>query len=203
MKRILFPALTLLILVGCGTTANIENSWHDPEAQVDMNKLNKVLVVALVKNETHRRAAETRFALLLKGKGVASYQYFSGDFDIDDEETIKTKLKKEGFDGAVIMRLADVEKDIKYTPGAAAYPAYYNRFWPYFSNSWGYYNQAGHFETTKKFTIETNVYSLRKDKLIWSGLTSTSDPASAEKLMKAVAKEVHARMKKDGFIIAE
>lgn len=203
MKKILIPALTLLILVGCGTTANIENSWRDPDAQIDMNKLNKVLVVALVKNETHRRAAETQFSSLLKGKGVASYKYFSEDFDIKDEESIKAALKRDGFDGAVIMRLADVEKDIRYTPGTTAYPVYYNRFWPYFSNSWGYYNQAGHFETTKKFTIETNVYSLRKDKLIWSGLTSTSDPASAEKLMKAVAKEVHTRMKKDGFIIGE
>jgi hypothetical protein len=204
MKKIfLIPALTAILLAGYGTTASIENSWRDPEAAIDMNKLNKVLIVAMLKNDTHRRAAESHLASMLHGKGVASYQYFSQELNKQSEETLKQQLKKDGFDGAIIMRLADVEKDISYTPGTAAYPGYYGRFWPYFSSSWGHYYQPGHFETTKKFTIETNVYSLRKDKLIWSGLTSSADPASAEKLMKAVSKEVYGRMKKDGFIIAD
>lgn len=201
MKRILIPVITGILLASCGTSAKIENRWRDPAVKVDMSKLNKILIVALVRNDVHRRAAETQLAEMLKGKGVASYSYFAGEFNAKNEETLKQKLKKDGFDGAVVMRLADVEKDVTYT--GTAYPAYYGRFYPYLSNAWGAYYQPGYFSTTRKFTIETNVYSLKADKLIWSSLTSSVDPASAEKLMGAVSKEVYSKMKKDGFIEKE
>jgi hypothetical protein len=204
MKRILILVFAATLLFGCGTTASIENSWHDPEASIDMSKLNKVLVVALLKNDTHRRAAESQLAGMLKIKGVASYNYLTEEPGKQSEEQVKQKLKNDGFDGAIIMRLADVDKDIKYVPGSyGTYPRYYGRFWPYLSTSWNYYGQPGYFEATKKFTVETNVYSLRKDKLIWSSLTSSVDPQTSEKLMQAVAKEVYSRMKKDGFIIKD
>jgi hypothetical protein len=204
MKRILIPIFAAALLVGCGTTANIENSWRDPEAAIDMNKLNKVLVIALLKNETHRRSVESHLTGMLKGKGVASYNYLNRELNKQTETELKQKLKNDGFDGAIVMRLADVDKDITYVPGSyGTYPRYYGRFWPYLSASWNYYYQPGYFETTKRFTVETNVYSLRKDKLVWSGLTSSADPQSAEKLMQAVAKEVYGRMKKDGFIVAD
>jgi len=196
MKSFIISVAATVLVASCGTTAHMENSWHDPKVTVDMSKLNKVLIVALLRNETNRRAAELQMANMLKGKGVPSYNYITPRLLF--EEDIQKKLKKDGFDGAIVMRLADVDKDITYTAGA--YPAYYTRFGPYFSTAWGYYSRPGYFETTKTFTIETNVYSFKADKLVWSGLTSSVDPQSVEKLMKAVGNEVYGRMKKEGFI---
>jgi hypothetical protein len=59
----------------------------------------------------------------------------------------------------------------------------------------------GYYKTTKKFTIEMNVDSLKKENLVWSSLTSSADPETAEKMMRAIGKEVYNRMKKEGFII--
>lgn len=194
--------MAALVLAGCATTASIENSWRDPEAAVDMSKLNKVLIVAMLKNEAHRRAAESQLAGLLNGKGVPSYDYFASQVIFKNENQLKKQMKDDGFDGAIVLRLADVEKDIRYVPGSyRTYPTYYNRFWPYFLNSWSDYSMPGHYATTKRFTVETNVYSLKTEKLVWSGLTTSVDPQSTEKMMKAIGKEVYNRMKKDGFII--
>lgn len=196
--------ISLLVLASCATTTNVENSWRDPEASVSMSKLNKVLIVALVKNDVHRRATEIQLAALLKNKGVPSSTYLKGQLSTLPEGMIKQKLKADGFDGAIILRLIDVERDISYVPGAYhTYPQYYGRFWPYLANSWNTYYQPGYFTSTKKFTIETNVYSLKRDKLIWSGITSSIDPESMEKMIGGVTKEVYGRMKKDGFIVAE
>lgn len=203
MKRFYMAATIAIFLASCGTTARVENSWHDPAAQVDMSKLNKVLVLALFKNETNRRYAENQLVQLIDGKGVASYNFFTKELRKENEAVIKQKLIDAGFDGVVIMRLADVDKDIKYSPGTITYPAYYGRFWPYFWTSWGAYSNPGYFSTTKTFTIETNVYSFVKDKLIWSSLTSSVDPQNAEKLMDAVSKEVYRKMKKEGFVVSK
>jgi hypothetical protein len=202
MKQVIRLIIVVVLFASCDTTAHIEKSWRDPEVSVDMSKLNKVLVVALLKDETNRHATEDQLVSMLKGKGVASYNYLTKDIGEEKEEAIKQKVKEEGFDGAIIMCLADVDKDVKYVPGTySTYPPYYGRFWRYYWNSWNNYYQPGHYETTKKFTVETNVYSLSRDKLIWTGLTSSVDPQNTEKLMHAVAQEVYKKMKKEGFIV--
>ncbi|WP_395047691.1 hypothetical protein [Flavobacterium sp.] len=53
----------------------------------------------------------------LEGKGVQSYNYFKSNFNKKNEEAIRAKIKKDGFDGAVKMRLIDVDKEKIYTPG--------------------------------------------------------------------------------------
>lgn len=198
MKCIFMTAMVAVFFISCGTTAKVESSWRDPEAVVDLSRLNKVLVMALLNNETNRRATEAQLVGLLQNKGVASYQYFSGPLGKANEALIKQRLKRDGFDGALVMRLADVEKDINYVQTSSAGAT---RFWPYFWNSWGSYSN-GYYETTKTYTIETNVYSLKKDKLVWSSLTSSVDPQNTGKLMEAVNKEVYKKMQKEGFIVA-
>ncbi|MEO6315570.1 MAG: hypothetical protein ABIU63_16175 [Chitinophagaceae bacterium] len=191
----------VIALSGCGTTAHIEKSWRDPEVTVDMSKLNKVLVVAMLKNEANRHVTEDKLVMLLNGKGVASYNYLTKDITQEKEDAMRQKLKEDGIDGIVIMRLADVDKDVKYVPGSFnTFPPYYGRFWGYYRRAGSNFYQQGYYETTKTFTVETNVYSLVRDKLVWSGLTNSVNPSNVEKLMDATAKTVYARMKKEGFV---
>lgn len=197
MKKIVCSIFIGALFFSC-TTAHIEKSWRDPEVTVDVSKLNKVLVVALLNNEATRRSTEDKLVEMLKGKGVASYNYLTKDVTKDKEARVQDKLKNEGFDGVVMMRLADVEKDVQYVPGR--YPAYYGRFWGYYWNAWNAYYDPGYYRTAKTYTVETNVYSLNKDRLIWSGLTSTVDPSGVDKLMNASAKTVYNEMKKEGFV---
>ena len=202
MKKTIQLLAVVLFFASCGSSTHIEKSWRDPEVTVDMARLNKVLVMALLKNETNRRVAEDQLVALLNGKGVASYNYFASGIPENKEDEIRQKLKDEGFDGAIVMRLIDVDKDVKYVPGSFnTFPVYYGRFWGYYRNSWNNYYQPGYYENTKKYTVETNVYSLKRDKLIWSGLTSTVDPQNAEHLMHGVSSTIYKQMKKEKFII--
>ncbi len=204
MIKFVCLAFVAVLIFGCGSTAHIEKSWRSPEVTIEMQSLNKVLVVAILKNEANRNTTEDQLVAMLKGKGVASYNYLSKELPEAKEGEIKKRLTNEGFDGVIIMRLADVDKDVKYVAGNFnSFPTYYNRFWPYYWNTRRNFYQPGYYETTKKYTVETNVYSLLRDKLVWSGLTSSADPGNVEKLMQAVAKEVYKKMKKEGFIVNE
>jgi hypothetical protein len=101
--------LTALLFVSCSST-RITSSWREPDKSVDISHLKKVLVVALLNSESSRHKAEDQMVKYLQGKGVVSYKYLSDSFNENDEEALRTKIKADGFDGAIIMRLLDVEK---------------------------------------------------------------------------------------------
>ena len=54
--------------------------------------------------------------------------------------------------------------------------------------------------TQRDIYVEVLVYSLDQNKLVWAGQSSTSNPRSADKLVRDVVKKVAAEMKKAGLI---
>ncbi len=202
MNKITLTTLitTALISLSCSST-KITSSWKEPDKKVVIKKLNKVLVVALFKDETSRHKAEDQMASYLDGKGIVSYNYLDANFNKANEELLKKKIKADGFDGAVTMRLVDVDKEKIYTPGNITYyPTYFRSFSGYYYRSWSNYSTPGYYSTTKTYTIETNVYSINEDKIIWSGLTETTNPAGLQKMTEDVANAVYKRMLKEGFL---
>jgi len=192
--------LTALLFVSCSST-RITSSWREPDKSVDISHLKKVLVVALLNSESSRHKAEDQMVKYLQGKGVVSYKYLSDSFNENDEEALRTKIKADGFDGAIIMRLLDVEREITYTPGSiATYPRYYRTFGGYYIRSWRYFSTPGSYSTTRTFTIETNVYSIKEDRIVWSGLTESTNPEGVAKMMEEITEVVYDTMVSEGFI---
>ena len=62
------------------------------------------------------------------------------------------------------------------------------------------YYDPGYYTTDKTYYVEVNVYSTRKDGLIWSGVTSTMNPTSRSDLFGSVINAVNKRMRKEGFL---
>jgi hypothetical protein len=200
LKNYIFSFLACLVVsITACTSTNITSSWREPDKEVSITALNKVLVVALLRDETGRRKAEDEMAEYLKGKGVVSYNYLDNDISSKNEEAIRDKIKADGFDGAVTMRLIDVDKEQVYTPGnTASYPIYNRRFSGYYYRNRSIYNTPGYY--TKTYTVETNVYSIKEDKIIWTGLTKTTDPEGVDKMTQEIVKVVYKSMIKEGFI---
>ena len=202
MKKIILPALLVgtVIAASC-TSTKIISSWREQDKAVVVSALKKVLVVALFKDETSRHKAEDQMAGYLNGKGIVSYNYLKESFDKKNEDAVREKIKKDEFDGAVTMRLVDVDKEKIYTPGNTSfYPSYFRNFSGYYYRSYSYFSNPGYYATTKTYTIETNVYSIKEDKIIWSCLTETTNPAGVKKMTEEVAAVVYKKMVKEGFI---
>lgn len=203
MKKYIHLPIYLFILIihtSCVSTTII-SSWKEQNKQIEIGKLHKVLVVALFKDETNRRKAEDQMVIYLKGKGIVSYNYLDDNISAKNEEAIRDKIKTDGFDGAITMRLIDVDKEKTYTPGnITSYPSYYQTFGGYYYRNWNYYRTPGYYSTTKTYTIETNVFSIKEDKIIWTGITQTTNPEGVNKLTEEVTKVVYKKMVSEGFI---
>lgn len=204
-KLFLFLLLTTMI-VSCGPTITVGKTWRDPDTTINSSTFHKVLVAAFLKTENGRRNAEDELVSLLKVPATQSYSYFPGQIKESDRDSLVAKLKTDGFDGALVLRLVDVDKEINYVPGSySTYPVYYRDFWGYYWNSYTVADATyspGYYETTRTYSLVMNIYSLKDNKLLWSGLTSYTDPANSQKLIDGSAKAMVKEMKKQGFFTA-
>lgn len=199
MKPVSYIIFLLVLLGACAPQTRITTSWRDPDVVIDSKKINKFLVAALLKNQSVRRQVEDNMASIVPGKAVQSYKEFGLDSLKENNSLYNQKLKSEGFDGVVVMRLVNVRNSTRYVPGSG--PVYYSSWGPYWRISWNGFYDPGYYTTEKTFQVEVNVYSLRTDKLIWTGMTSTIDPAGKTELFDQVGAMVYKKMKKEGFLM--
>lgn len=210
MKHLL-GILTVILLVSCGGTNTVVlDSWKDPSTSIEKENFKKVLVIALVKNDLTRKRIESRF------KEINPIFYPSNHFlnektGIDKEMLIKL-LKSENADGVVTMRLVDVTTETSYVPGTTS--TYYNSG---YMNTYGYgtmfgswygmyspmYYSPGYYVENSYYVVETNIFSLENNKLIWSAVTKTLQFTDIEGGLDDIIATLVQQMKKDGSLSSE
>jgi hypothetical protein len=184
-----------VLLSACSNTTFVK-SWKAPDAEaITPDSFKKVMVAVLVKDETTRRYAEDRMA---KNNSAfhPSYNIFTSKELMSNTEYCQKLLAEQGFDGIISMQLVNVEESVHYVPGT-----YTGGYWGYYGYSYpGYYN-PGYYESDTKFIITTNIFSLKENKLLWSGVTSTVDPTSIDQTLAEITDLVKKQMIKDKLLI--
>lgn len=202
MKNFLFYALFIIVILNSCNSTKITNSWREPNKKLFTGEWNKILVVALLNNETNRRKVEEELLKYLNGKGVVSYKYLNDDYNNIDIEKFRDKIKGDGFDGAITMRLIDVDKERVFMPEQQnLYPIYYQNFSGYYRRGWISYKTPGYYSLNKIFIVETVVYSIKEDKIIWSGITESFNPDGVVNMTKDISKLIYKKMISEGFVI--
>lgn len=194
MRHLILSALVIAALASCGPSTKIEKSWMEPGASVSPAASNKTLVVAMVKDETSRRVIEDQLAKRIGGGAVSSYTIMP----TGSEDALKQKVTEGNFTHILLMRLADIEKETSYVPGTTT--GYYGGYGRYYGYGYGMYSTPGYYTTDKNYFVETTVYSVSPDKLLWTGTTKSVNPSKIEKAVNEIADAVTEKMKKDGFI---
>ena len=211
----IYQKLLLLILVSgligaCSTTTQLRKSWSDPSlAKNPAKPFNKVLIMVKAKNEASRRAAEDQLVTQLKkGTAIQSYTYLTPS-DTAQKEVVE-KLIKDGFDGAITMRVKAVVQSKTKETGTS-----YNNWYSYsYGYGYGYtygvsYNigNSGNdgpatvdVNSAKDYIVETNIYSLESKMLLWSGVTASMSAKKIEPAMNGIVNTIRKELKKKGFI---
>ncbi|WP_125722905.1 hypothetical protein [Flavobacterium ustbae] len=209
MKKYLVLFFAIAAFSSCGSNTSIVNSWRDPDVTITQEQFKKVLVVALVKDEASRRIAENRIAAS-NPVFKTSYQYLNAASQLSKEEKLKV-LQDENFDGVVSMRLVSKEKETTYVPGTytgmyyGGFDGLYTGMYGYgFGNWYGMYSpnfyDPGYYQETTSYMVETNVFSLKQNKLIWTGTTESQYVTDLGQTVDAIMQAVVKEMRKDGSL---
>jgi hypothetical protein len=195
-------ALASLILASYApaTGTKLVDSWKDPDIQKFGFK--KILVVAVTKEPTMRKDAEERLREIMgRDRTVPSYTLFPNVDPPPDQEQAKAKIEEAGCDGVVLMRAVSSSAKTSNIPGSIVYdPLMYDAFWGYWGSVYTTRWASGYEERDIAIRIETMVYDIPKNKLVWSGVSSTKNPGSVRNLVLGVADAVGKQMKKEKLL---
>jgi hypothetical protein len=190
----------LMVLVACATTT-FTSTWRAPQAQGLTPVGKTIAAVFITPDEGRRRAAEDALAADLTARGahaIPSYTLLP-NAHAQDSELARERLKQAGATAAVMMRVVGRDQQITYTPGYVA-PGYYRGFGPYWGYGWGAVYDPGYLRTDTIVSVETLVYGLKADQLVWASTSRTTNPRNIDTLVKEVADATAKEMVRQGFL---
>jgi hypothetical protein len=193
--KLLLPLSLIGLMFACTPSTQLTRSWQDPSlTDGSFKPFTKILVIARMKDDASSRTAEDKIVAQFKpGVAVPEYSYLGVTDTV--QAAVDAKLMKDGFDGLVVMKLTEVEKSLDYQPGTA-YGGFYGR--GYYGG--GFYGTGPTISEDKTFMVQTNVYSLKTQKLLWSGTTSTLNPTSLDQSLNDIITAIKTNMKTKGII---
>lgn len=204
-RKIITGALVLACFAASCAAATKPNSsvtkmvtsWKDPTATISSSQTKKILFVALVKDEAYSTMMENQLVEMSHGKGIAAHTFIKGGSTTErDKAAFEQKIRSEGIDLVLVMRLKDTKEEPRYVAGSYGG---YSGYWGYYNYVAPMYNTPGFYTSDKHFLVETNVYSVAQSKLLWSGVTDTVNPSY--RTTTTIGEAVIASMKKEGFLV--
>ncbi|MBV8784239.1 MAG: hypothetical protein JOZ67_08645 [Gammaproteobacteria bacterium] len=197
-----FVFLALLTLVGgCASTTTFTSIWRAPDAQGVSVSGKTVVAVFISRDESQRRAAEDTLAADLTARGahgIPAYTLLPTD-ERGSGERARERFREAGANGVVTMRVVGKDQRVTYTPGYV-FPPYYGGFGPYWGYGWDAAYDPGYLQTDTLVSVETLVYSLDRDKLLWASTSRTVNPSDIYRLVKEVADSTSTEMARQGFL---
>lgn len=205
--KLFFSTLLVTLLAACSPSTQIVKSWTDPSLNSGtVQTYNKVLVIAQLKDDSSRRIAEDKMvASSPRGNFIASYNYLKPAQQ--DQNLVVSELLKDGIEAIILMRLTDISKTTDYVQGSTYYGGWGRGYGYYGGYGYGYggsmYSTPGYYEENKTYYVETNIYDVKSNKLLWSGTTSTLNPTKANEAIDEIILAVKTELTNKGLIKKE
>lgn len=205
-KRTLAALAAIAALAGCASSGFV-SSWQAPDAEPLQVQGSKVAAIVMMSSEPARRAAEDSLAREITARGavgVPLYSVLPGSRP-DDEAAVRAAMEEAGVAGAVVMRPIGSRTQVSARPVAFADPLY-TRFWGgYYGFGWGSpWRGVGvsvaDVRTDTIVSVETLVYSLRQNKLVWGGQSSSTNPSNVDRLIEQTAARTAKELARRGLI---
>ena len=189
--------------LGCASTS-FQSTWKAPEAGPLNFKGKKVAALVISKEEGVRYGAEDALAREITkhgAVGVPAYGAIPKELT-QDKEKAKEFLAKAGVVGVVAMRVVGKDQEISSSPATYYASPYYSTFWGggYYGYGWSGIYDPGYVRTDTIVSVETLVYSLEQDKLVWAGRSETTNPSKVGPFIQELTAKAASEMKKQGLI---
>jgi hypothetical protein len=194
-------AVPAILTFACATTT-FQSTWRSPDARPLRLAGAKVLAVFVHRDLTLRRRGEDAMVREITARGAQgtpSYTVLS-DSELRDRDAARSKAEQLGFQGAVVMRVVGSETQYTFEPAYWGRP-HYRRFWGgYWGWGWGAVYEPGYLREDKIVKVETLVYSLEQDQLVWAGVSRTFNPSEIEGFVSELAAAITNELEKAGLL---
>lgn len=205
---IILPGFIAFVM-GCASATRITDTWHNPDFPSPEYK--RIFVAALISDITARQTIEDEMAIRLERQGiqaVKSTEALPPDFTenlLNDKEAILSKVREENSDAILTVSVIDEETDTRYVADNVTYNptlrfGFYGDFWGYYSHYSPMLYDPGYYVKDKVYFLETNLYDVGSEKLVWSAQSRSYNPADVEMFSAEVAETTIEELEQDELI---
>jgi hypothetical protein len=196
MRQLWAPLFVVITAVSVVAAPKFMSVWKSP----DVTRLNfagkKVAALVITDDQPLQMSGEEALVRELNDRGVsglATYRIVPRE-EIKDPERAKGFFARAGVEGVVALRPVSRDRETVYSP-VVWVSGYYPSFWGYYGYGWSsaYVRPTG---TTVTIVVETLVYNVTTDKLVWAATSETRDPKTLQDFVKDLVKGAVSEMKK-------
>jgi hypothetical protein len=190
-------ALGLLALVvgGC-TSAHVIDTWRSPQLTGPVH-LSRILAIAVHPDGAVRRIAEDEMVRQIgAARATPAYQVI-GDAYRADSAAFKNQIRKAGFDGVITLTVTAVRDQTRFV---SAMGDSYEPFYVYYDRSTTASETPDYFVTDTIARVETRIYSVADERVLWAAVSDAFDPADTRKTVRDVLQAVGAELRKQKLI---
>ncbi len=203
LSRALVLAGVALTLSAC-TNTKLSEVWADPDFKKNFND---ILVIGIAESEQNRRAYESYFVAELEAIGieaVASYKLIKAGVTIE-RKSVAEAIKGQDIDGVIVTHLAGVDEETVYRPSMDYMPVYsggyYGGLYSYYPHVNTYVTRPGYYTTHETYLLETNLYDVESEELIWSARSRSFSPESVDEIIVDLTRLIISDLEKKKLIV--
>jgi hypothetical protein len=191
MKR---TVLALVVVAASATalSASIKftSTWKSMDAGTVTFAGKKVAALVISKDDSLRVAGEESLVRELSARGiqgVATYRIAPKE-ELQSAETAKGWFEKAGIEGVVAVRPVSADTRQTYTSGTWV-TSNYSTLWGYYGYGWGSVYVPGSTQKETLVVVETTIYSVPRNELLWAAVTETRNPEDLRQFVNELVKE--------------
>jgi hypothetical protein len=179
----------IFLIISCAGTETELTQTQANEAYKG-KPVSDILVIAITGNEDSRRSFERKFVARLKSAGVeaiSSEEAIPMPADLElKKEMILSAVNQFENDAVIITHLVGKEVKESYTRGGHRLGGYYG----FYHSRYSYSSDPGYASTSRTIRLETNLYDVKTEKLIWSVQSKTFSKDSKDQMINDVIRVV-------------
>jgi len=198
-RPLLFALLIALSFAGAQALASAKftTTWGSPESRGMSFKGKKVATLVISEDLSLRMSAEEALARELSARGIdgiAAYRQIPAP-ELKNPDAAKRWFERDGVAGVVALRPVSQDKVKRYTADVWSTP-YYSSFWGFYPYSWSTTYVIGGDATDTVIVVESLIYDVATGKLVWAGVSESTNPKSLQKLVADIVKEAAKKIEK-------
>ena len=160
----------------------------------------KVAALVISNDDSLRVAGEESLVRELSARGmqaVASYRIAPKE-ELRRADTARPWFEKAGVEGVVAVRPVSADTQRSYNSGTWV-STNYATLWGYYGYGWSAVYVPGGVQRETLVVVETTVYSLPRNQLLWAAVSETRNPRDLRGFVQELIKESVEEMQKQGL----
>jgi len=193
-------AAAALYLVACGGASYRLTSTH-VEPAATPKPIRDPLIIVVVDDQQIRGIFENHFKDWFKVKGVEAITSvdvlpIQKDSQLEEEAIVAVVDKYEN-DSVLITHLVGFGETDVFSRGT---PQVYHNYYSFYRYAWGYVHWPVITGENVQFTLETRLYSVSTESLLWAGESLLTNPETTGKAIGQVVESVIKALDKNGLL---